>query len=347
MPDHHRSHFTSTLLLCFILVLLCGCRAKYFTLEFKFPAETDTTVRLLYHAADKRSGRFMEPVVAVQGGKGTMECPAILPSVIYVLSSSGKPIIAFYAERGDKIAITSESTDPLTWKITGNKLSEQWSEWRLENLDILRGHDVKRINEAVSTFIENNPSSRLSTLLLLTTYDRRENPRGYAFLWKKLKGDALDENLISLVARADQTDSELSSEGRLKEFSLRTTYGIDTIRPGKPSILYFWHSGQMLRNDGISLLRRLARDFNDSTGRVIADICLDSDSIAWRSPLHNDSLTHTIRGWMPRGEVDSVAINLRVSRTPFFIITDAKGKIIYRGEQPAEAEIEFRKFKKK
>ncbi len=326
-----------------LLLIICGCAAKKFSIEFRLPAGMDTTVRLLYHASDKRSGMTLDPICALTGGKGKVECPAVLPAIVYVLSPSGQPQIAFYAERGDKIVISSEDADPLSWRIKGNKLSEKWTEWRLENLTALRSGNPKRINEAVAAYVDKNPESQLSTLLLLTSYDRRRDPRGYEALWRKLKGKALDQALISLAARSDQPDASLPAGGQMRRFIMRTTAGTDTISPGRPSLLFFWHSGQSRRQEGIELLRRLQSDFSDTTKRLLADVCLDSDSVAWHMPLASDSLRHTLRGWMPAGEADSTAMILGVSRAPLFIVADRKGRVTYRGELPAEAEAEFRK----
>lgn len=343
----HISRFRISFLLALLpLLLFCGCAAKKFRIEFRLPSGMDTTVRLLYHASDKLTGVTLDPICAIAGGKGVVECPAVLPALVYVLSPSGQPVIAFYAERGDKIVISSEDADPLTWRIEGNKLSEEWTAWRLDNLTALRSGSARRINEAVNAFVSKNPESKLSTLLLLTAYDRRTDPKGYESLWRKLKGKALEPELISLAARADQTDAALPATGQLKRFVVRSSSGSDTISPGTPSLLFFWHSGENKRHDGIETLRRLQQDFSDTTKRLLVDICLDSDSTSWYMPMAADSLRHTIRGWMPAGEADQAAMQLGVSRSPFFIVTDRKGKVTYRGDLPAEAEAEFRKIMK-
>ena len=69
-------------------------------------------------------------------------------------------------------------------------------------------------------------------------------------------------------------------------------------------------------------IRKLAAEYPDSTTRVIADICLETDSIAWKSPLRSDSIKAVIRGWVPAGLAD--------------------GNQRYRGSDPAEALSSFR-----
>lgn len=341
----HVSKLRGVLLVAMLLLLL-GCKPANFKVEFRLPADYGATVRLLYYAADKRSGRIMETAVALHEDKGTLECPAILPAVVYVLSPSGQPVLAFYAERGDKFTVTSEESDPLTWEIKGNRISEEWSEWRVGNIESLRTHDPMRINTAVAGYVKEHPTSRLSTLLLLTTYDRRINPSGFSSLWKLLKDDALDPDLIALVSRSDQLGSSLPAAPVLRSFVIRTTNGTDTLRPGAPALLYFWHSGESRRSEGIEVIRRLSSELSDSSSRILADICLDSDSVAWYMPLAADSLRHTLRGWLPAGEADTSAMNLGVERSPLFVVADKKGRISYRGELPAEAEAEFRKIMK-
>ncbi|MBD5204246.1 MAG: DUF4369 domain-containing protein [Bacteroidales bacterium] len=350
-----RSLSTIFCLSLLLITLLAGCGAKSFEVDFDLPADSGSTVRMLYYAADKKSGRIMESVCALHQGKGKVKLPAILPAVVYILSPSGKPVMAFYAERGDRLKITSDSPDPLSWRIKGNKISEEWSGWRLENTDVLKSRDAKRINKAVAAYVKANSDSPLSTLLLLTVFDRGSDTSGFVSLLSLLKGEAAKESLFSLVARADLPEGRASvmtggkSAGKgadkFSTFKARTVNGPDTLRPGRPTLLFFWHSGQHDRKAGINIIRRLSRESKDSTDFLLADFCLDPDSISWRQPLKGDSLSHTIRAWLPKGEADSAIINLGVNSSPSFIVADSKGRITYRGHNPAEAEIEFKKIK--
>lgn len=294
----------------------------------------------------------METVVPVSGGKGSTTCAAVNPCIVYVLSSGNAPAIAFYAERGDKMEISSDSPDPLTWMVKGNELSEQWSQWRIDNLTALRSGDPKNINAAVAKYVKANSDSRLSVLLMLTSFDRRRDPSGFRKLWNSLSEDARDPALIEMAGRADVTSSKLPEvSSKFPSLVLATTRSngyADTLRTsvGKGSIILFWHNSMNNRTAEMLTLRSLDRDFPDTTKRLMADICLDYDSVAWRMPLPGDSLKHTIRGWLPRGEADSQLTGLGIGATPCWVVTDAKGKILYIGDDSESAGKKFRAIMK-
>lgn len=346
-----RKYLKTLVLLLSAMLLLSGCRGKKFGIEFLLPADCNTTVRMLYYASDKQKGWIMETVASVQGGKAKAECATINPTVVYVIDHSQRPVIAFYAERGDNIKIESAEEDPLSWKITGNTLSERWSEWRIANIEALRSRMPDRINKAVADYVTKNPEEKLSMVLMLTSYDRAADPAGYERLWKSLKEKALDTELLELIGRSDQAELDLIPHEKLTPLTLRTVNGsggVDTIDPAKAeaTMILFWHSSENSRRTAIDSLRRLVREFPDSSSRLIADICLDLDSTAWRIPLMSDSLRHTVRGWIPRGEADLAVSRLGVRATPMFIVTDSKGTQRYSGSDAGKASAEFRRLMK-
>ncbi len=336
-----------------ILLFLGACASKHFSVEISLPGNTDTAVRLLFYASDKKGGRLIETVVPVHGGKGSAQFPAVNPAVVYVMTSANTPVIAFYAERGDKMEITSDSSDPLSWMVRGNSISEKWSEWRLANLDALRSGDAKKINAAVASYVKAHPDEKTATLILLTSYDRRVGEKEFSELWDTLSEKVRTPETIDLIASADMVSADLASaSSSLPEITLRTVAAkeyADTLRPAAQgaSIILFWHNSMQHRKDMMRRLRTLASEYPDSAGRLIADICLDYDSVAWRMPLPSDSLKHTVRGWIPKGEADLQVMDMGVKRTPWWIVADGKGKIIYRGDDAEEAEKKFRSGMKK
>ena len=82
------------------------------------------------------------------------------------------PKAAFYAERGDKIKITGEGSDPYSWNISGNRLTEEWNVWRLDNKTVLSSGDYSKINTAVEKYVKANQDNPLSTLLLLILFQQ-------------------------------------------------------------------------------------------------------------------------------------------------------------------------------
>ena len=334
-----------TLTICMLLIFT-GCMKNESRLLFELPADMTSTFRAVYYASDKRGGVVLENVAVITNGKGELKCPTRNPMLIYLYPATGQvePIV-LYAERGDEIKITGTSTDPATWTIEGNDIDRMLSEWRNANADILKKADPAETNKAVAQYVSENPQSPLSPFLLLTVFSRRDDETLFRRLWQSLSGDALDETWSRLAARADIPSGSVATPGRLKSLALRSlANGIDTVRPDsvKAALLFFWNNGLNDRRQRFDSIKALAKEFPDSASRLIADICLDPDSLGWKSPLRSDSLKDVARLWVPAGLADRRIIALGVPRTPFFIVFSPDGHQRYRGDDTSEAFSIFR-----
>ncbi len=313
------------ILLILCSILLAACSKPRFTLEFELPAALHSAYNISYYAASPKQGRWVETALMVQQGKGKMVLPLEEATVIS-LTAAGSTI-HLYAEPGDRITISGESADPFSWKIGGNGINTQWSGWRNENSAAVSGHDSAKINAAVRKYIKKNPSEPLSALLLLYEYDRREDNEGFLDLWKSLKGEAAMEKWITLSGRTDlYTNKPLKpvKKGEIHRLVLKSVEnGADTVVTGKvPVALYFWRTKDEGRQEMIDSLKNLRKAHPDSSSFIIADICLDADSLSWTSSIARDSLKHTVRAWNPIGEADSTLRALGVERTPFFLLIE-------------------------
>lgn len=332
------------LILLLMPFLLSGCIKNEIKLEFELPEQVNEAYNMTYYASDKVKGWYTETVAAVQKGKLKMILYTRNPTIVFIMGSGSIPRAAFYAERGNKIRIEGDG-DPLSWNIKGNKITEQWSEWRLDNRDALSSNDPKLINKAVVNFVRKNNDNPLSTLLLLIYYDRRYDESGFMKLWNTLKDEALKPKWMELVSRNDLLkDAPVSTQSPGTMIVHSYDNGIDTLRTGlHPTILFFWRDNDSEHNDGIALIRDLASEFPDSMRRIIADVCFDPDSLAWGSRVREDSLRKVVRAWNFHGETDSLMMRIGVNRTPWYIVVGDKGKIKYSGEDSSKAGDIFRR----
>ncbi len=327
-----------------ILLLTAACRNNSFSLEFELSPEINANYKIAYYASDSRGGMLIETVAPVVGGKAVVKGRTVRPSIVYI-SGTGKIPMAIYAQRGHDIKITGKSPNPYSWDVDGNDINKELSAWRQQNAEILASDNMAKRNEAVGEFVMKDPSSPLSALLLLTEFSRKENEHLFRRLWLALEDDARHPKWTDMIGRADQPDNYVKTPGKLKTMAVRSLHhGIDTIRTESvnATLLFFWNSGFGQRKEYVDSIRKLAAEYPDSTTRVIADICLEADSIAWKSPLRSDSIKAVIRGWMPAGLADSRLISLNVTRSPFFIVFSPDGNQRYRGSDPADALSSFR-----
>lgn len=340
---------------CFILMMTTGCVKNEFNIDFEFPKDHIGNYLLTYYAWDSRGGRWIDQTASVQEGVASVGCITRLPTLVYIRdASSPSNSVAIYAERGDKIKISGESRDMSTWSIKGNKLSESWSEWHKEAYK--KKNDSKAFEKAIEDYVKKNPSEKLSVLLMLTEWNRRDNPTGFVKLWNLIDKNAKDQRLIDICGAPDllgvefmpDTDGKLiyAKDGGKKSLTVRSRdNGLDTLKftKAKGSILYFFSENNSSRHEAADSLKMLGKAYPDSTKRIIADVYMDSDSITWINAIRRDSLKGAVRAWEPRGVAGEDMVKLGVARLPWFIVKDNKGKETYSGDDVKEAISAFRK----
>lgn len=328
------------ILLLIALLTLTGCRKNEFDIEFSLGADVTRPYRVIYYASDARKGWFVETAVDVRDGKGKLKGITRNPTLLFFLGENGTPAAFLYAERGDNFKITGKTGNPAEWKIEGNGISERLSEWTQANKDKLRHNGTT--DKAVAAYVREHPDDPVSALLLLVRYDRRANEKEFMKLFSSLKGKAAKPEWSALVSRADFLEGNPQNARAPKSLLLHTADGIDTVLlTGRPVMLVFKHNDYNSNREVLDILRQTARDWPDSSQRIIADIDFDTDSMARYRGVRYDSITGAIRAWLPLGFSDPIVRSLRVPSIPYARVSDAKGNIIYSGEDLQQAARKF------
>lgn len=331
--------------LCIIMLagmMLPGCGKNRFELEFHLPDSYDNPLRIQYFAYSSHQAFREEITIPVIGGKGKVMAPVAHPTVVYLYpGASSTPALMFLADKGETITISGENSNVPEWSVDGSDINREWSQWRKDNADALRGQ-ASEINKAVARYVEKNSDNPLSTLLLLTTYRRRDDENGYARLWKLLKGDATDMKYIRAVDRSDQQTSDYSGSvpiGEMRLYVKGDSMLNLSMEKSQGTLLYFWKGNASERIHTKDSLKNLySRIEKDTLPLQIADISFDIDSVGWSATIRRDSVNGKWpRAWSPAGEMNPALRALDVPFTPYFIVIDNGGVQKYRGKDFAEA----------
>lgn len=360
---HHNSILRHTLsrvwmLLVLLLPLITGsCIENKFDVEMDITGAGTTSYRLLWHASSAKQSMLMETVIALQGGKGIGKLPTKYPCIVYVFTgTSQQPVTAFYARRGDKIKITGKNDDPMSWRITGNDLNEAWCQWRIDHRKDLDGGWME-INQAVASYVKGHRDDELSTVLLLTTYDRRANEDEFRRLWESLDDGAKPQRLTEALSRSDISGMTTGKNESLRDFAMRAIRErpdtlhpaplCDTLHPLRvAATILLIAADESESRAAKDTLRALARQYPDSAKRLIAHIYTDPDSVAWRMQMERDTLPGVAELWTPASLCDAELIRIGVNRNNFMIVAGSNGRQIYRGSDAARAASAFRRLMK-
>lgn len=359
LSDPHPARFP-LMLLALLILLTTGCVKNEFTVEFSAPKDVWANFEVFYYASDKRTGVWLEAAAPLQDGRFELKGITRNPTLVYITSRASGPVeVVLYVERGDKMVLSGTTSSILEWKLDkGNKISNHISDWRLANVNTLRGGNADSINAAVRREVKANPDLKSSVIILATYYDRARNPGEFATLWNSLDADARTPALTDLLGLPDLASDNayipLSEDNirragintRLRSMVIHTPGGRRVqVRTGDypASIFYFNRAGTTEHHTNLDTLRSLLRSWPDSTSRLIADISLEADSLSWIYPLRSDSLHKVVHGWMPLGETDTRLRRLGVARAPWWIVTDSTGHQLYAGPSAPKASETFRK----
>ncbi len=340
---------------CLLLLVLSGCVKNEFSIDFEFPKDYVGNYILTYYAWDSRGGRWIEQTASLQDGVASVGCITRLPTLVYISdASSVSKSIVIYAERGDKIKISGNGADMDRWTVKGNSISEGWTEWRKDVYT--KKQDRNAFEKSIEDFVSKNKSDKLSAILLLTEWSRRENPEGFLKLWNSIDRSVRDQQIVEMCGATDllgvefttESDGSLaySKDAKLKSIVVRSRdNGVDTLKFNKvkASLLYFYSENNSLRREAADTIGSLSKLYPDSTKRIISDIYVDSDSMTWLGAIRRDSIKGVVRAWQPYGLGDDDMVSLGVTRLPWYIVKDKSGKESYSGDDVEAAAKAFRK----
>lgn len=322
-----------------VLLTLASCVKNEFRVEFKLPAGVNESYTMLYYVSDSEKGWLYDQVAVVQQGKCQMKGMTRNPTLIYVFQGAQEPGVVIYAERGDKIEITGDSSSPASWTVSGNDINETLSAWRAENRTALSARDNRKVNAAVAKYVKAHPEDPVSTILLEVYYDRSLDTAAFESLFNTLKGKAADVRWTELMSRSDLLGGFEPLKQTASPLILRTAgNGADTVGfSEQPALLYFQYNNYDARKDDVAKMKQLLKERTDSGKPQIVSVSLENDSSSWRYQARMDSLKGAVVAWMPLSFADPAAVSLGVEKAPCFIVVGKKGKILYRGSSMDDA----------
>lgn len=327
-----------------MLLLFIACGKNEFFFEFDLSAEITENYNVTYYATDTRGGLTIQAVASVREGKCELKGLTKKPTLAYITARKSDYPLVVYAEKGEKIIIKGDSNNPLEWQVDEGEINRILTSWRKENLSFLQKNMTDSVNIAVKEFVENNPGNAVSLILMQCYFSKKEDEKEYVRLMGVLSGEAISENWKKIIGRTDHVLAPNNYPARLESLILRSiNESADTlmINGKNPVFLLFWQTGDNDHKNMVDSMKKLIKEFPD-TNRLLADVCLDIDSLGWRNSIRRDSLEKTRRFWAPMGMADPTMTKLKVTSVPYFIVFDKKGNQSYRGEDLGEAMKEYR-----
>lgn len=313
------------------LLLLTSCIKNEFTVDADLRGGGVQNLYIAYRAANSERSFVAEQAMPLSDGKFSLKGVTRYPTVMWIMSPARTLLYTVYIEHGDDITIRGNYDNPAMWQIEGNDVMEEYSAWAHAHEAALRSGDPARINTAVAAYVRKHPDNSLAAFLLLSHFARQGREKEFNNLWGSLKDtDKAVQMRDAFMALPTNEDGKAAA---LPLMPLSLPTAADTLMTVNPSgakgtMLYFWHeaSGKIHAR-----AKDLLCEADTAKGLQGADIFMDADTVQWLQTGKTAGHANRNSLWALGGETNLALRRLGIPSTPFIIVSDSKGRQLYRG----------------
>lgn len=315
-------------LLLTMLLTACG-HGDTFRIQGELTDGSTINLRIVYYS----DGAVVTGITASKEGKFVYEGHVSNPALIEIYDNDYKLFGRMVASPGDDIEVKLNPSNPYIIEIKGNETSQKWGEFLNTNAELLNSNKIDARNALIAKYVQDNPKSRVSELLLSTEYDA-SRPGGNITvdsLLNLIDPEARDKSFATAFAMIVERVGSKAAQEKVMPIPYRKK-GSDTglFRPSdKPYNLIVFSDDRSGRDTISKELRKLMATEPRSRFGVI-ELSMDLDTVVWNRSIKTDSASWT-QGWIA-GAISAQSIDkLGLPGIPYYIVTDSVGKQLWRG----------------
>ena len=308
------------IILLLIAVALAACSSDSFKIDGNI-AHVEGAVRIIFQGD---SGMVDELINLDKKGHFSFEGQAADPAIVNILNHKAEPLATVVAKNGDHLKIKGDAAKPISIKVKGNALNEDWQLFRDEHAAFYSDPNPSRLDAAIEKYVRENPADVLSTVLLMNDYSDYSDR---AKIDKMLKGIDASARPSSLVRHfTDRSTNKNTNLPRL--MSLNLAKNANTFEEislmGHVTLISMWANPQKDRNN-------LIQQFDVLNDHVqVLDVLTESDTLHWHETIAADpkSWKHY---WAPGGPLEPGIQLLGITSMPWYAVIDSTGMVTYSG----------------
>ena len=312
-------------LLLFLLIIaavLASCSSDSFKIDGNIANLDGGIVKMLVQA----DSGFAEVLTNIdKKGRFAIKWASSQPIIVYLVDGHNEPLTAVAVCNGDHIKVKGDASQPMSIKVKGTRLNEEWQLFRDEHAAFYTDPNPSRLDAAIEKYVREHPDDLLSTVLLMVDYsnysDRGKVEKMLKGIDAKARPESLTESFPSdLKSRRGNVLPRLMTLTLVKHGSsfeeIKLTDHI--------TLINMWANPQKERNMLINKLQGLNDDI-----RVI-DILTESDTLRWHQTISGDPARWQ-HYWAPGGPLEQGIQLLGITSMPWFAVTDSTGMVTYSG----------------
>lgn len=309
-------------ILLLLVTLLASCHSDSCKIDCEIVNTGSGDVRVVY----SDSTICEEQITPDQKGRFTIKLASPQPMLVHLLDHRGEPLATVVAVNGDHLKIKGDASKPLSIKVKGNRLNEDWQLFRDEHAAFYSDPNPSRLDAAIEKYVREHPDDMLSTVLLVADYSDYSDRSKLATMFKSIAAESRPESLLRGIPGNPLQDSKNAHLPRLMTVMLVKHGGdFEEIKlTDRIHLLSLWANPQKDRNALINKLQDL-----DENIRLI-DVLAESDTLRWHQTIMNDP-----KGWQhywaPGGPLEQGLQLLSATTMPWYAVTDSTGMVTYSG----------------
>ena len=308
--------------------MFCSCGSENFRISGDFKDFGTQNMRIVYVVDDHATIHSM-PVV---DGKFNYTGKSGEMTIVELYNRHMELLTRVAVENGDEIEISGSIKEPYKMEVSGSSVNEDWFDWQNDHADILAANDRPAIEAAVEKYAKSNKSDLLSGLLITCTYINSMNHVKAEELLESLNESAKPEfirNRVNIVGEAENQISDKTA-ATFSLYCSKDTIARFNPANSKASLIYFWSENNVERGKVVKELKSLTKKYPSKNDFKVADITFETDTAVWKRAVRTDSVNWQ-QFWGAGGRMNAAVKDLPVENTPYFIVTDSKGNVSYRG----------------
>ena len=312
----------SHLLLLLLVALLASCSSDSFKIEGNIEHLEGGAVKVVFRGD---SGVVDELVNLDKKGRFSFEGVSAQPVIVNLLDSHNALLATVVACNGDHIKVEGDASKPMSVKVKGTRLNEEWQLFRDEHAAFYTDPNPSRLDAAIEKYVHEHPDDLLSTVLLMADYSDYSDRGKVEKMLKGIETEARPESLTQIFP-TDLKSRKGNNLPRLMTLTLVKHGGnFEEIKlTDRVTFINLWVNPQKERNTLINKLQGL-----DESVRVI-DVLAESDTLRWHQTIADDP-KGWLHYWAPGGPLEQGIQLLGITSMPWYAVTDSTGMVTYSG----------------
>ena len=315
------------LLLCIILAaMLASCSNDSFKVDGDITGLDVPSLRVIFNGD---SGIVDLTVDLDKKGHFSFKSNAAQPVIVNLLDHHNKRLAAIVAVNGDHISVKGDATSPMSVKVKGSKVNDDWQLFRNEHAAYYTDPNPSRLCSAIEKYVREHPADILSTALLVADYTDYSDRIKVDKMIKSIQPQARPQSLIGpfrAIAHLETTNNY----PRLMTLNL-VKHGSDFEQidlTGHTTLLVLWANPA---TGHTAASRQIAQALDQAPARFkVIDILAESDTLQWHTTIAADPADWQ-HYWAPGGPLEQGIQLLHINAIPWYAVTDSTGLITYSG----------------